>query len=145
MTFPLWGSQYFFFAVIHLLSCHSSVMCSRRSSMLSRVSGVPESCALRLKCVCKNQSGCRGTQVETKQMSAGAGSVCDRGASVRYAGRAAWCSSAVQRYRLNKLSGTRVGLLWHRATVRRYFWQQSWSFKVALLFFFTRFDSINLK
>ncbi len=67
--------------------------------MLPWVSGVSESCALHLftrsvcvcvcVCVCKKQSGVRGTRVETKQMSAGAGRVCDRGASEIYAGRAA--------------------------------------------------------
>lgn len=37
----------------------------------------------------KVQHSCRGTQVETKQMSAGAASMCDRGASDIYAGCAA--------------------------------------------------------
>lgn len=40
-------------------------------------------------CVCEKYSGFCGTQVETKQNSAGADSVCDRKASEIYAGRAA--------------------------------------------------------
>lgn len=39
--------------------------------------------------VFKKYGGCRSTQVEIKQMSAGADAVCDRRASEIYAGRAA--------------------------------------------------------
>lgn len=98
----------------------------------------PEVCV----CLWEYQCGCRGTQVETKQMSAGAGSVCDRGASESYAGRAAWCSSAVQQYRLNKLSRTRVGSLWQRSARRDISGNKAGVSRWPCFVFFTGFDSI---
>lgn len=95
-TFVIWG--WYISSLVILSSSFQSprTPCSLKWGEFYHVSFI-----LWQVCVCvcvrrKEKSGCFGTQVETKQMSSSAGSVCDRGASALDAGRVTWCSSAGQ-------------------------------------------------